>query len=1078
MLDLPGPKTASHPAASTAAWMTLITFLLLAATPSQAESAPPKLTSNTFGGLAARAIGPAVMSGRISSIDAVAEDPLTIYVGSASGGLWKSTTAGTTFKPIFDQYPQSVGVVRVAPSDSQTVWVGTGEPWVRNSVSYGKGVYKSTDGGDSWKLMGLEDSERIGAIRIHPENADIVYACVLGHLFDDHQTRGVYKTKDGGETWDKVLYVDDQTGCADMDLDPQEPDFLYAAMWQFRRGADFFTSGGPGSGLYRSTDGGETWQEVRDGLPAGDLGRIAVAVAPSRPNVVYATVEAEDESGLYRSDDLGRGWTKLNSSSNVIMRPFYFSELVVDPVDHNRVYKPGFGLTLSVDGGESFSNLFGANFAAVHPDHHALWINPNNPQELILGTDGGVYISYDASNSWNHMKTLPVSQPYHVNVDQETPYNVYCGLQDNGSWTAPSRGAGGIPQGDWQPLSFGDGFWVIPDPRDSNIVYSEIQGGRLLRADKKLGITKSIFPYQGEGEEKLRFNWNAPIYLSPNDPSVLYFGSQYLHRSKDRGETWETISPDLTTDDPERQRQAQSGGLTLDNSTAENNTTIFTISESHLDDQVLWVGTDDGNLQLSRDGGQNWANVIANVPDLPAGIWVSEVAAGRHREATAFATFDGHYAGNFTPYVYRTDDFGATWTRLGADSLEGYAHVIKQDPENEQLLFVGTEMGLWISLDGGGQWARFKENLPMVPVHDLTIQEEYHDLVIATHGRGIYILDDLTPLRALTPDLMAQEVALLPSRAAEMVVGGAPVSPFAVGAADEFLGANPPEAADIVYHLSKRHLFGDLKVEIFNGDGLLLASLPGGKRKGLNRVQWPMRYKAPKMPRATSLVPVIGGPRVLEGTYSVRLTKGKNVLEGEVQLVPDRRTPFSKEDRHLQQNTVLDLYHGLEELTYLTQTLGTIHQEALARASEARTSEANKLKTLAQQAESERAGLVSTAASGIMSGDEKLREDLGNLYAAVSGYDGRPSQSQLTQSTRLLNRLQDAQARVAELISGPLAEANRRLEKRGAEPIHLTDRDSWMAEHSGTGAGGGAWLSSKAVRHVFATAFTGLNLTF
>ena len=602
----------------------LICALLLmpvAAVGAETDAAKPTVgfDSNTFGGLRARAIGPAIMSGRISSIDAVATDPLTLYVGSASGGLWKSIDAGTTFKAIFDDYPQSVGVVRVAPSSPETVWVGTGEPWTRNSVSYGKGVYKSTDAGDSWKAMGLEDTERIGAIRIHPDNPEIVYVCAVGPLFGDSEARGLFKTTDGGETWNKILYVDETTGCADMDMDPQEPDVLYAATWRFRRSAHFFESGGPGSGLHRSTDGGETWSEVRDGLPEGDLGRIAVAVAPSRPNVVYATVESE-HTALYRSDDLGKSWRQVNASQNIKMRPFYFSELVVDPTDHNRVYKPGFMLTISVDGGESFTSMLGGGFgSSVHPDHHALWINPNNPHELVLGTDGGVYISQDRAGSWNHLKTLPVSQPYHVSVDNEIPYNVYGGLQDNGSWVGPSRASGGILGGAWQMLSFGDGFWVVPDPDDANTVYSESQGGALLRVDKTLGTAKSIYPYAEGDQEELRFNWNTPIYISPNDSSVLYFGSQYLHRSTDRGESWQTISPDLTTDDPAKQRQKESGGLTTDNSTAENHCTIFSISESPKNAQVLWAGTDDGNLQVSRDGGETWANVAGNVPGIPAG---------------------------------------------------------------------------------------------------------------------------------------------------------------------------------------------------------------------------------------------------------------------------------------------------------------------------------------------------------------------------------------------------------------------------------------------------------------------------
>lgn len=1031
----------------------------------------PKISSATFGGLRARAIGPAVMSGRIASLDAVAGDPLTIFVGSASGGVWRSTDGGTTFDPVFDDHPQSIGAVRVAPSDPNTVWVGTGEPWTRNSTSYGLGVFKSTDGGDSWKAMGLEDTERIGAVRIHPTEPDTVFVCATGPLFADSEARGIYKTTDGGENWNKVLYVDEKTGCADLDIDPQEPDILYAGMWEFRRRADYFESGGPGSGFYRSTDGGDTWTEIRAGLPEGDLGRIAVAVAPSRPNVVYATVESEEKTVLYRSDDLGLNWREMNASQNVKMRPFYFSELVVDPTDHKRVYKPGFMLTISVDGGKSFTSMLGGGFgSSVHPDHHALWINPTNPHEVILGTDGGVYISYDRAGTWNHMKTLPLSQPYHVNVDNEMPYNVYTGLQDNGTWTGPSRSSGGIVGAAWQMLSFGDGFWGVPDPTDANIVYTEMQGGRLMRVDKKLGIIKNIYPYPEEGQDDLRFNWNSPIYFSPNDSSVLYFGSQYLHKSTDRGETWTTISPDLSTNDPARQQQKTSGGLTVDNSTAENNTTIFTISESPKNADVLWVGTDDGNLQLSRDAGESWSNVIGAVPDLPAGIWVSEVRASPHDEGTVFATFDGHYQGDFTTYVYRSDDFGASWTRLGADQMQGYAHVVVQDSENPNLLFVGTELGLWVSLDGGEQWARFKENLPQVPVHDLAIQERERDLVIATHGRGIYIIDDLTPLRALTVDALSDKVVLLPSRPAEMIVASSGF-PFALGADDEFVGESVGETANIVYYMAKRHLFGDLKIEIFDADDRLITTIPGGKRRGLNRVQWPMRFKAPALPAATNLVPAFSGPRVPEGTYKVKLTKGKDVLEGEIKLVPDKRSPFSDEDRLLQQKTALELYDALEKLTYLTESLVTVRDAAASRSEGARKADAKKLKALEDRAEALRAELVSTSEAGWLSGDEKLRENLGNLFGSISSYDGRPSGSQLAEKDRLFIQLEQAEKDVTAFLEGDLATANQLLAKRGADAIEIVDEATWMAENSGTGAGGSALLLKKTGRHYLANLF-------
>jgi photosystem II stability/assembly factor-like uncharacterized protein len=1023
-----------------------------------AAAAEVEVDAGTFGGLRARAIGPAVMSGRIAAVDAVAADPLTVYVGAASGGVWKSTDAAVNFKPVFDDHPQSIGAVAIDPSSPEVVWVGTGESWARNSVSVGFGVYKSADGGETWKHVGLADSERIGAVRVDPTNGDVVYVCATGHLWDAGGERGVYKTADGGETWERVLYVDADTGCADLDVDPQEPRILYAAMWQFRRYPDFFESGGPGSGLYRSTDAGATWTRLEDGLPAGDLGRIAVAVAPSRPSVVYATVESED-TALYRSDNLGESWRRLNASTNVTMRPFYFSELVVDPTDHQRVYKPGFMLTYSTDGGESFTGLFGGGFSlgGVHPDHHALWINPANPHEMLLGTDGGLYVSQDRAVGWRHVGTLPVSQLYHVSHDNQWPYQVYGGLQDNNSWMGPSRASGGIANRDWEVIGSGDGFWVFADPTDPNVIYSEYQGGQLLRVDRALGEAKRIKPYPEEGQADLRFNWNAPIHLSPNDPGTIYYGSQFLHRSRDRGDSWQTISPDLTTDDPARQRQMQSGGLTIDNSTAENNATIYAISESPRDPDVIWVGTDDGLVQVTRDGGAAWTNVVANVPGLPAGTWVSSLHAGPHAAGTAFATFDGHRSGDMGVYVYRTDDHGATWTSLAGEGgeVEGYAWVVKQDPVNPGLLYLGTELGLYLSLDGGERWARFEEGLPKVAVHDLVIHPGEHDVILATHGRGIYVLDDVTPLRALTPEVLESEVTLLPSRPAVMMITSQ-LSAFSTG---EFVGETVPEAAAIDYYLRKRHLIGELRIEVYDQEGELITTLPSGKRRGLNRVYWPMRLPPPKLPPATNLVFVFQGPRVLEGDYKVRLVKkdrqGETELEGEISLVPDPRSPHSAEDRRAQQEAALEIYESLEDLTYMVDVLTSLRDQARARAAALdRRADVSRLEAFADRLEEIRGTLVSTAEAGWLSGDEQLREELGNLFGEVVGYDGRPTQSQLSRKDVLLGELAAAETSFEGFVAGELPGLDALLERRGLEPIARQSREEWEAAQQVSGSSG------------------------
>lgn len=1003
-----------------------------------------EIDSNTFGGLEARSIGPATMSGRVAAVDAVGEDPLTIYVGAASGGVWKSTDGGITYEPVFDDHIQSIGAIKIDPTNTETVWVGTGEGWTRNSVSVGDGVYKTTDGGETWTNVGLTDSERITRIVIDPANPDTVFVCATGHLWDANEERGVYRTKDGGETWEQVLGIDEDTGCSDIAMDPGDGNILYAGMWQFRRYPDFFNSGGPGSGLYRSMDGGDSWEELTNGIPDGEKGRVAVAIAPSRPSRVYAIVESE-ETALYRSDNLGESWTEMNTSFAVQGRPFYFAYMVVDPSDHNRVYKPGFTLGISTDGGKSFSSMFsGGFFNSVHSDHHALWINPNNPQEVILGTDGGLYISNDKAAHWRFVGSLPISQFYQVSYDMDHPYNVYGGLQDNGTWMGPSKKPGGINNSDWQLIGQGDGFYGIVDPLDSDYVYVESQGGNVVRYRRSTEEGKDVKPYPDEGAEDLRFNWNTPIHASRSDKGTVYVGSQYLHRSHDRGETWERISPDLTTDDPARQRQLQSGGLSIDNSTAENNATIYSINESPLNHDLIWVGSDDGLVHLTRDGGENWTDVTANIPDLPEGLWVSEIEASNHAEGTAYVTVDGHRSGDMATYVYKTTDFGETWESIATEEINGFVQVIREDPQNESLLFVGTEFGLFISIDGGAQWARFEGNLPQVPVHDLAIHPRDHDLIIGTHGRGVYILDDLTPLRALTADVLESDIVLLPSRPSIMTSGGG----FGWFNGDaEFVGDTTPSAASIYYYQKKRHIFGDLKIEVFDADGESIATLSGGKRRGMNRVDMPMRLQPPKLPPASNLVFAFQGPSLLEGDYTFKLTKGKTELDGTVTLAPSPTSPHSAEDRAVQQKTSMQLYERLADLTYLVETLVDLKEQADERA-EATSRRAVKraLEEYAEAVESFRTSIVSTSDAGWLSGDEKLREHLGNLYGAIVAYEGRPTNTQLSRVEKLLGELSAAEERFAALSGADLDAVNQRLSGSDLDPITAASREEWEAE--------------------------------
>ena len=969
--------------------------LLALASVAAQQPSPAVVDSETFGGLQARALGPAVMSGRITTLAAVPGDRLTLYVGAAGGGVWKSSDGGLRFKPVFDRHAQSIGAITVDPSNSKTIWVGTGESWMRNSVSVGDGIYRSTDAGDSWTRVGLEHTERIARILVHPKDSDTVYVCVPGHLFDDHDDRGVYRTKDSGKSWEKVLFIGRDTGCADLAMDPANPSILYAGMWQVRRTPSFFTSGGPRSGLHKSTDGGTTWTRLTRDLPAGDLGRIGLAVSPARPEVVYAVVESA-RTALFRSEDRGESWKEMNASSIVAQRPFYFSLVVADPKVADRVYKPGLQAAVSDDGGRTWSVLTG-NY---HSDVHALWINPNNPEQLVMGTDGGVYTSADRGSSWRFVESLPVGQFYHVSYDMKWPYNVYGGLQDNSTWFGPSRRSGGIGGRHWQSLSPGDGFWSFVDPRDEDVVYDEIQGGNLFRTRKSTLERKDIRPSPRPGEPKYRFNWNTPIHLSRATPGTMYYGAQFLFRTRDMGESWERISPDLTTNDPSRQRQDASGGLTLDNSTAENNATIFAISEAPKTPGLIWVGTDDGHVQVTRDAGKTWTNVTKNVKGVPANTWVSSVEASHFAEGTAYVTFDGHMTGDMKPYVYRTRDFGATWEPLALETLRGYAHVVKEDPVNRDVLFAGTEFGLFVSLDAGKQWAQFTPGLPNVAVRDVAIHPRDHDLIVATHGRGLYIIDDITPLRKLDSTAVEQEVAFLESRPAPMVI---PVFEFGFNGDGEFVGETPAEVAHIAYYLKRRHMFGDLKLEVYDAQQRLIATLPGGKRRGINRVEWPMRLAAPKTAPGAALVPnffSLMGPRVPPGKYTVKMIKGKDSFTSSITLQRDPRSTHTAADQALQRKTVTQLYGMVERLATLVEAIIASRDKARASGDSA----------LADEMERQRVALVSSKQGEGISGEEKLREELGTLYGNVNMHEGRPTASQLTRMAALEKQLADAAA--------------------------------------------------------------------
>ena len=1034
---------------------------IIFAGPASAQDA--KFDSDAISGLGARNIGSAAMSGRVAAIAAVKEGGrLTVYVGAASGGIWKSSNGGTTFKPVFDKEPaQSIGAVAIDPQAPKTIWAGTGEAWTRNSASIGNGIYKSTDGGDSWTNMGLANSERIAKIIIDPKNSNTVYVCVPGKLWSDSEDRGVYRTSDGGKSWSKILKgANLSTGCSMISMNPQDPKVLFAGMWDFRRKGWTFRSGGENatapsdSGFFQTTDGGTTWNELDEkstkGLPAKPWGRIAVTIAPSKPNVVYAMIEST-RSALFRSDDGGKTWEERDRSNWMVWRPFYFANLIVDPKNENKVYKPDLTLIMSEDGGRSFSGIGNG----AHGDFHDVWVNPDNTDHVIVGDDGGVWYSYDGGNTWWKGNNLPISQFYHVSADNADPYHVFGGLQDNSVWIGDSQYPGGITNGRWENIFGGDGFWVFPDPADANYVYAESQGGEIGRVNRFTLDARLIKPQPNYGEGKLRFNWNTPIHMSPNEKGTIYIGAQFLFRSRDHGQSWDRISPDLTTNDPEKQKQEESGGVTVDNSYAEMHTTIYSISESPRDRQTIWVGTDDGNLQLTRDGAKSWTNVVGNVPNLPKASWVSWVEASLHDAGTAYATFDRHTFGDMDPHVYKTTDYGKTWTPIvAADSgVRGYAHVIKEDTVAPHLLFLGTEFGLWISLDSGKHWAQYKgHEFPMVAVRDIVVHPRESDLVIATHGRGIWIVDDITTLRKLSPEVMAQEAVFLQAKPAQQRLPGN--GGWAEGSA-VFTGPNPPDAALITYYQSKRHIFGKMKLEIFDSQGKLVDTLPPNSRRGISRVEWPMRLKAPHVPpAATAAFEATQGPRVLPGTYTVKMTRGKETYTTQLVLELDPRAKFTMEDRKLEFDAAMRAYRLLGEMSFDVDRINGVHDALMERGAKLKGDPvfSKRLQELAGKVEAMRKKIVATTEGGAITGEERIREKTTQLYGAILIYEGRPTDYQTARIDSLKKELDDVAGEFEAFVTKELPAVNKSLSQRKLDAVLAIDRKTWDAANGDSGA--------------------------
>lgn len=970
-------------------------ILLLLTCGSVLVQAQSVVNSAMFGTMETRQLGPGTMSGRITAFEGVNKDEgKTLYLGSAGGGIWKSTNAGASYKSVFDKHCQSIGALAINQKSPSIVYAGTGESNMRNSVSIGNGMYKTTDGGDNWKKIGLDSTEHIARILIHPENTDLIYVAVPGALWSDSKHRGVYRSTNGGESWEKLFYINEKTGCAELVMDPTNPNILFASMWEFRRQPYSFNSGGTGSGLYKSTDAGKTWREIKTGLPEKPFGRIAMALAPSDPKQMVAIVESK-KTGLYISNDGGESWKNQSATMNTCARPFYFSTIAIDPKDPKRVYRPAFQFAYSSDGGYSFTEA-SSDGGWVHSDMHAFWINPAHTNIMYVGTDGGVYMSVDRGVTWQFNHGLPVGQFYHATFDMKEPYNVYGGLQDNGSWMAPSATPGGIGNGNWDRINGGDGFWTVPDI-DGKTVYSEYQGGNMFRTDLTTLKSELIQPQKTSKEEKLRWNWNTPIVTGAKNSKNLYVGAQYLYKSTDQGRNWKRISEDLTTNDKNKQKQEESGGLSEDNTSAENHCTIFTIAESPLDENLIWVGTDDGNLQVSSDGGTTWTNVSANAAKcgIAKQAWVSSIEPSHFDKNTVYASFENHMYGDHATYLGKSTDLGKTWTRINSSAFNSFAHKIKEDLVNKNLLFLGTEMGLFATLDGGNNWFRMKNNIPeYVLARDIQIHPKTHDLIIASHGRGLFILDDIRPLRNLNKEIWEQDVYIFPTP--DIVLNN---GKFGWGGPETSGGwgtGNPPEHPSFNYYFKQRLNSGKVTLEVYDDKGALLQSMPGTIRRGINKINWNLRSTPPQVAEGSTKMDGAGftAPMVLPGTYTLKLKVKDKEYTSTVNCMHDTENKnLSLEERKLVYAKAMELQGLYNKVNNSIDSIN-YYQKLLKSDSVAFTKRKHAI-AFYDDLQKVKAELMGVTKVSIFADEKRVREKVSELYSNFCWMEAAPNKTQL-----------------------------------------------------------------------------------
>ena len=1024
-----------------------------------------------FKGMKYRPIGP-FRGGRSLTAAGIPGDPTTYYFGSTGGGVWKSTDGAVTWSPVFEKDgAPSIGSVAVSVSDPNIVYVGTGEACIRGNISQGDGVWRSLDGGKSWKNIGLKDSRAIGKVIVHPRNPDVVFVAALGHPFGPNTERGVFRTLDGGKTWEKVLYKDENTGAIDIAFDPQNSNILFAALWQARRTPWSLTSGGPGSGLYRSTDGGTTWKRMSEGLPKGPYGRIGVAVAADSERV-YAIIEAKD-GGLYRSDDGGDKWQLVNGGHSLYQRPWYYMHVVADPQDADTVYVLDVEFFKSTDGGRTFNKV-----KVPHGDNHGLWIDPKNPKRMIASDDGGATVSLDGGKSWTREDNQPTAQFYHVITDTRTPYYVYGAQQDNSTVAIASRSDNGaIGRDDWYPVGGGEAGYIAPYPPDPNIVYAGDYEGNLTRFDRRTNQVRNIAVLpelsDGRGAATLehRFQWTAPIVISPLDPNTLYYGGERIFKTTDGGVHWEAISPDLTRNDKAKQ-QASGGTITIDDTGTEYYDTVFSIAPSPLAKGLIWVGTDDGLIQITRDEGKTWTNVTPK--ELAEWSRVSLVEASPHDAGTAYVAVDRHQHDDLAPYIYKTSDYGKSWTKVTNGIPEGvFVRAVREDPKKKGLLYAGTERGVFVSFDDGAHWRSMQLNLPITPIHDLVVKDD--DLVLATHGRSFWILDDVSPLRQFADSVAAEAAHLYqPATAYRVHTGEAPRRVV-------FAGKNPPSGAVIYYFLKQAPKEGEVRIDILDAAGAVIRTYSSNKsvpldeprdpddkkpekqikvEDGLNQFVWDLHYEpAERVPGYFLWEYNDGakGPLAVPGHYQVRLTVAGKSQTAPLELKLDPRVSTSQSDLEKQFKLQMDvreqlnrIYSAVNQIQDVREQLAGLKKRVGPDASKGLLDAADVLETKLVAARDPLVNFKISASEDSLAYAPGIDGRLAFLSMVVAGFsDSAPTESQYQELDKLTRQTSDLLARWDQVRNSDIASFQKLAAEQNIHPIHVPDAKSERAQGGG-----------------------------